>query len=299
MANTRDIRRRIKSVKSTAQITKAMELVASSKMKKAQDQALSGRRYAEELNKMLMHLAQDEGELDASPLMNVREVNRELFIVISTDKGLCGGLNTNLMRLVMEEETETTSFVTIGNKGKGTLARSKKDLLADFTVSDPVGFKEVKAVTNFVIRKFESGEVDRVKVAFTNFINTISQKPWVKTLLPVDPSSITEKQDYEGMSEGDDLSDVYDQVLEAGYIFEPSSEKVFAMILPHYLNYQLYQMVLEARASEHSSRMVAMKSATDNAKEMIDDLTLLYNKVRQAAITSELLEITTAQMALE
>ena len=154
-------------------------------------------------------------------------------------------------------------------------------------------------MTNFVIRKFESGEVDRVKVAFTNFINTISQKPWVKTLLPVDPSSITEKQDYEGMSEGDDLSEVYDQVLEAGYIFEPSSEKVFAMILPHYLNYQLYQMVLEARASEHSSRMVAMKSATDNAKEMIDDLTLLYNKVRQAAITSELLEITTAQMALE
>ena len=173
MANTRDIRRRIKSVKSTAQITKAMELVASSKMKKAQDQALSGRRYAEELNKMLMHLAQDEGELDSSPLMNVREVNRELFIVISTDKGLCGGLNTNLMRLVMEEESDVTSFVTIGNKGKGTLARSKKDLLADFTVSDPVIFKEVKAVTNFVIRKFESGEVDRVKVAFTNFINTI------------------------------------------------------------------------------------------------------------------------------
>ena len=135
----------------------------------------------------------------------------------------------------MEEESEITSFVTIGNKGKGTLARSKKDLLADFTVSDPVVFKEVKAVTNFVIRKFESGEVDRVKVAFTNFINTISQKPWVKTLLPVDPSSITEKQDYEGMSEGDDLSDVYDQVLEAGYIFEPSAEKVFAMILPHYL----------------------------------------------------------------
>ena len=268
-------------------------------MKKAQDQALSGRRYAEELNKMLMHLAQDEGELDSSPLMNVREVNRELFIVISTDKGLCGGLNTNLMRLVMEEESEITSFVTIGNKGKGTLARSKKDLLADFTVSDPVIFKEVKSVTNFVIRKFESGEVDRVKVAFTNFINTISQKPFVKTLLPVDPSSITDKQDYEGMSDGDDLSHVYDQVPEAGYIFEPNAEKVFAMILPHYLNYQLYQMVLEARASEHSARMVAMKSATDNAKEMIDDLTLLYNKVRQAAITSELLEITTAQMALE
>ncbi len=268
-------------------------------MKKAQNQALSGRRYAEELNKILIHLAQDEGELDASPLMNVRKVNRELFIVISTDKGLCGGLNTNLMRLVMEEESEITSYVTIGNKGKGTLARSKKDLLADFTVSDPVIFKEVKAVSNFVIRKFESGEVDRVKVAFTNFINTISQKPWVKTLLPVDPSSITEKQNYEGMGGGDDLTDVYDQVPEAGYIFEPSAEKVFSMILPHYLNYQLYQMVLEARASEHSSRMVAMKSATDNAKEMIDDLTLLYNKVRQAAITSELLEITTAQMALE
>ena len=298
MANLQDIKRRIKSVKNTAQITKAMELVASSKMKKAQDQALAGRPYAGVINKILAHLSQDETELDECPLLKVREVNREICIVISTDKGLCGGLNSNLMRSVMDESSENTSYVTIGSKGRSALALAQKDLLADFPVSDPVTFREISSVTKFVIEKFEAGEVDRVRVAFTNFVNTLSQKPWIRTLLPVEDSSITEKKEYEGMEDGDDLSEVYD-VPEGGYIYEPDSTKVFNEILPHYLKFQLYQMVLEARASEHSARMVAMKNATENAKEMIDELTLQYNKVRQAAITSELLEITTAQLALE
>ena len=267
-------------------------------MKKAQDQALAGRPYAGVINKILAHLSQDETELDECPLLKVREVNREICIVISTDKGLCGGLNSNLMRSVMDESSDKTSYVTIGSKGRSALALAQKDLLADFPVSDPVTFKEISSVTKFVIEKFEAGEVDRVRVAFTNFVNTLSQKPWIRTLLPVEDSSITEKKEYEGMEDGDDLSEVYD-VPEGGYIYEPDSTKVFNEILPHYLKYQLYQMVLEARASEHSARMVAMKNATENAKEMIDELTLQYNKVRQAAITSELLEITTAQLALE
>ena len=298
MANLQDIKRRIKSVKNTAQITKAMELVASSKMKKAQDQALAGRSYAGVVNKILAHLSQDETELDECPLLKVREVNREICIVISTDKGLCGGLNSNLMRLVLEDSSDITSYVTIGSKGRSALALAQKDLIADFPVSDPVTFKEISSVAKFVIEKFEAGEVDRVRVAFTNFVNTLSQKPWIRTLLPVENSSITEKKEYEGLEDGDDLSEVYD-VPEGGYIYEPDSTKVFNEILPHYLKYQLYQMVLEARASEHSARMVAMKNATENAKEMIEELTLQYNKVRQAAITSELLEITTAQLALE
>ena len=298
MANLQDIKRRIKSVKNTAQITKAMELVASSKMKKAQDQALAGRPYAGVINKILAHLSHDEAELDECPLLKVREVNRELFIVISTDKGLCGGLNSNLMRSVMQDSSDKTSYVTIGSKGRSALALAQKDLIADFPVSDPVTFKEISIVTKFVIEKFEAGEVDRVSVAFTNFVNTLSQRPIVQTLLPVEDTSITERKDYEGLEEGDDLSEVYN-VPEGGYIYEPNSTEVFNLILPHYLKYQLYQMVLEARASEHSARMVAMKNASENAKEMIDELTLQYNKVRQAAITSELLEITTAQLALE
>lgn len=299
MANTRDIRRRIKSVKNTAQITKAMQLVAASKMKKAQDQAIAGRRYSEVMNKVLINLTAN-CEDDAHPMLEVRERDKELMLVISTDKGLCGGLNTNLMRMVLDKSGESTSFVTVGNKGRGTLARGKKDLLADFPVKDPVVFTEVKSVAKYVTEQFLEGKVDRVRVAFTNFINTISQEPHISTLLPISSDELTHARSYEGMGSDDDPEAAYTAPEQAGgYIFEPSATAVLDDMLPHYVNYQLYQMVLEARASEHSSRMVAMKNATDNAEGMIKDLTLEYNKVRQAAITSELLEITTAQMALE
>ncbi len=299
MANTRDIRRRIKSVKSTKQITKAMELVAASKMKKAQNQALSGRDYAQVINRVLVNLT-DVSEPESHPLLEVREGDRELVVVISTDKGLCGGLNTNLMRAVSDASKEESSYVTVGRKGRGTLARGKKDLLADFPVKDPVSFSEVKPIAKFITEKFESGEYDRVKVAFTNFINTMRQEPYVATLLPIKAVQLTGKREYEGMESEDDMSEVYvPSTRSAVYTYEPGASAVLDKILPHYLNYQLYQMVLEARASEHSARMVAMKSATDNADGMIKDLTLEYNKVRQAAITGELLEITTAQMALE
>jgi F-type H+-transporting ATPase subunit gamma len=304
VANTRDIRRRIKSVKNTAQITKAMQLVAASKMKKAQDQALAGRRYAEVMNRVLVNLTANCDD-DAHPMLEVR-VNdaegggsKELVVVISTDKGLCGGLNTNLLRKVTDESTDSSSYVTVGTKGKGVLARAKKDLIADFPVKDPVVFTEVKAVAKFVTEKFIEGEVDTVKVAFTNFVNTISQEPYISTLLPISATEMTHAKEYEGIGKDDDPSEIYNA--EAGskeYLFEPTANEVLDDMLPHYVNYQLYQMVLEARASEHSARMVAMKSATDNAEGMIKDLTLEYNKVRQAAITNELLEITTAQMAI-
>ena len=300
MPNTRDIRRRIKSVKNTSQITRAMQLVAASKMKKAQDQALAGRRYAEEMNKVLVNL-KEGAEDDAHALFEVREGNRELMIVITTDKGLCGGLNTNLLRKVTDETVPETKFATVGNKGKQALARTKRDLVANFEVSDPAVFAEVKAVSKYTTEQFLAGEIDTVRVAFTNFINTISQEPYIATLLPVSQIKMTQKRDYEGVGESDDVSEVYDAVdaNSGGYIFEPSPTVVLDNILPHYINYQLYQMMLEARASEHSARMVAMKAATDNADELVKDLTLEYNKVRQAAITAELLEITTAMKALE
>jgi len=302
MANSRDIRRRIKSVKNTSQITRAMQLVAASKMKKAQDQALAGRRYAEEMNKVLVNL-KEGSEDETHDLFEVREGNRELVIVITTDKGLCGGLNTNLLRKVTDESTDETSYATVGNKGKQALARMKKDLVANFKVSDPAVFAEVKAISKYATEQFLEGEIDTVRVAFTNFINTISQEPFIATLLPVSQIEMTQKKDYEGVGEGDDMKEVYDEdasgSTNGGYIFEPSANSVLDSILPHYINYQLYQMMLEARASEHSARMVAMKAATDAADDMIKDLTLQYNKVRQAAITSELLEITTAMKALE
>ena len=298
MANLRDIRRRIKSVKSTAQITKAMQLVAASKMKKAQDQALAGRRYAEVMNKVLVSL-KDSTEDETHPLLEVREGNREMVIVISTDKGLCGGLNTNLLRLVVEAGTASTSYVTVGNKGRQTLARLKKDLIADFPAADPAQFAQIKAVAKYATEQFLEGKVDCVKVGFTNFVTTLTQEPYLATLLPVSAIGMTERQGFEGMKEGDDLKEVYSKDSGSSYLFEPDASTVLDNILPHYVNYQLYQMLLESRASEHSARMVAMKGATDNANQMVKDLTLQYNKLRQAAITNELLEITTAMKALE
>ena len=296
MATLRDIRRRIKSVKNTAQITKAMQLVAASKMKKAQDQAVAGRSYADLLNKVLVNLKEYTGEED-HPLLKEQSGERELVILVTTDKGLCGPLNTNLLRLAMDQVGKEADFITIGNKGRQALVRVKRNIVADFSVKDPVAFLEVKPVAEFVMEKFLAGDYDKVTVAFTNFKNTISQEPLLETLLPISPIELGKAKGYEGVGK--------DEVVHegganyGGYIFEPDARGVLDMIVPQYVGYQLYQMVLESRASEHSARMVAMKAATDNAKQMIKDLTLDYNKQRQAAITSELLEITTAMRALE
>ncbi|MEM7383600.1 MAG: ATP synthase F1 subunit gamma [Verrucomicrobiota bacterium] len=298
MPSTRDIRRRIRSVKNTAQITRAMQLVAASKMKKAQDQALSGRHYAELMNKVLVNL-REFSSVESHPLLQAGEGDRDLFVVITTDKGLCGGLNTNLLKKVVAEAKDTDSFVTVGKKGRGSLGRLQKDLVADFSVSDTVDFAEVKLISKFITEKFTEGEYGSVKVAFTNFINTLSQEPHIETLLPVSQVHLGKKKDYEGMGNEDAANDAPEPSADGGYSFEPDAASVFDTVVPQYVNYEIYQMVLEGRASEHSSRMVAMKSATDNADQIIKDLTLQYNKLRQAAITSELLEITTAQMALQ
>lgn len=297
MANARDIRRRIKSVKNTAQITKAMQLVAASKMKKAQEQALAGRAYADLINKVLVNL-KSAGDEAVHPLLEEREGDKELVIVITSDKGLCGALNTNLIKAVFENDTEFTSYVTSGRKGLQALGRAKKDLVADFPVKDPASFAECKTLAKFATDQFlENPDIARVKVAFTNFVTTLTQVPHVTTLLPVNPIQLGKKKDFEGMGEEDAGSEAPEA--SVGYEFEPSPAEVFDTTLPLYVNYQIYQMILEARASEHSSRMVAMKGASDNANQMIKDLTLEYNKLRQAAITNELLEITTAMRALE
>lgn len=296
MPSTRDIRRRIKSVKNTAQITKAMQLVAASKMKRAQDQAIAGRGYANVLNQVLVSVKDKVGE-DLHPLLEVREGNRELVIVISTDKGLCGALNTNLLRKVVESTTaENTHYITIGSKLRTALGKMKRNLEADFFIKDPVKFADTRVVSRFAVQQFLDGKVDRVRVAFTNFVSVLRQEPLVETVLPISPVTIGKASSFDGVGQrdpGHQAPEVID------YKFEPSPRAVLDQVLPQYLDYIIYQMILEARASEHSSRMVAMKSATDNAKSMLKDLTLEYNKLRQASITTELLEITTAMKALE
>ena len=297
MASTRDIRRRIKSVKNTSQITKAMQLVAAAKMKKAQDQAVSGRAYADMMNQVLVSL-KDKIEDTAHPFFAAGTGTKDLVIVITTDKGLCGALNTNLLRKVYLAHPETeVDFISLGRKGSQQLSRLKRNLTADFTIKDPATFVEVRTIGHYLQEKFLTGEYRSVKVGFSNFINTVTVVPALETLLPINPVTLGGKRSYEGM--GSVLETKEAAALSPQYSFEPSPADVFKAILPQYVNNTLYQMVLESRASEHSSRMVAMKNATDNAKQMLKDLSLEYNKLRQASITNELLEITTAKMALE
>ena len=292
MPSTRDIRRRIKSVKNTAQITKAMQLVAAAKMKKAQDQASHGRAYAEMLNKVLVNL-KGHAEEGIHPFFTEGQGNKTLVLLIASDKGLCGALNTNLFKKLVTTQIEgEVEYVTVGRKAVQAINRLRRTLIADFPIKDPAKFAEVRSVSRFIQEKYRTGEYKKVLVVFNNFINTVTVLPSVEQLLPVNPVTLGGKRDF-----GHEIAPAAAASLE--YKFEPSAEVVFATVLPQYVNDTVYQMVLESRASEHSSRMVAMKNATDNAKQMIKDLSLEYNKLRQAAITNELLEITTAKMALE
>jgi F-type H+-transporting ATPase subunit gamma len=289
MANTQDIRRRIKSIRNTAQITKAMQMVAASKMRKAQQHALAGRPYAALMNKVLVSL-QRRTDPRLHPLLEIRPLKKELVLIISTDKGLAGALNTNLFREAAHFDSAKTAFVVTGKKARQFIARTKRELLADFELKDAPSFVETKAIAKFCTEKFLNREVDKVSVLYTHFINTINQRAVVQTLLPISGFDLPKGEPSEGEKEHVDPM--------IGYVFEPNAETVLDVMLPYYLQYQVFQMILDARASEHSARMVAMKNATDNAKEFIKDLTLEYNKMRQASITTELLEIATAQMAL-
>jgi F-type H+-transporting ATPase subunit gamma len=291
MPSTRDIRRRIRSVKNTAQITKAMQMVASSKMRKAQLAALAGRPYAVLMNKMLGHVVGNTGDF-SHPLMEKRAVKKRAVILVSTDKGLCGALNSNLTREAAKFDKNTTVFISAGKKGAQFVARTKRQLAAEFTYKDAPMFAEARAISKFAQEMFLKGEVDAVDILFTNFISTLNQKPEVLPLLP-----LAEVKGVQLGVAGHETS-VPLEKSELEYLFEPSAEGVLGSLLPHYVNFQVFQILMEAKASEHSSRMVAMKNATDNAKQLIKDLTLEYNKLRQANITKELLEITTAQMAL-
>ncbi len=293
MANLRDIRRRIKSVSNTAQITKAMQLVASAKMKKAQNQALAGRDYAMELLRFVADL-QGNVEEEVHPLLVAPKEGRELVLVISTDRGLCGGLNTNLLKKLRAEVSKDAHFMTVGSKLRKTLAKSGAEIIADWQVGDPIPFSSARPIAKLLTEKFLSGEYNKVTVVFNRFVSTLTQTPRVVQLLPID-SELIKTTSAQYQKEVDDM----EPAATNDYIFEPSADGVLDSLLPLYINYMIYQVMVEARASEHSARMVSMKAATDNAGDIVKGLTLEYNKARQAAITSELLEITTAQKAME
>ena len=295
MANTLDIRRRIRSVKNTAQITRAMQMVAASKMRKAQAAAVAGRPYEEALDRVLGALA---GHVDPNehPLFQKREVKRELIILVTTDKGLCGPLNTNLFRELANTNPLQTDFFGIGRKGNQFLARTRRNLVADFPVSETPLFKEVRPIARLAVERFLTEEVDRVSVLYPRFVNTLTQVPTFRRLLPLS-ADLPESKAAEAAASSEEQSDK--TAISGGFLFEPSETAVLDAVAPHYISYQLYKALLDARASEHSARMVAMKTATDNAKELVKQLTLEYNKVRQASITTELIEITTAQLAIE
>ena len=292
MPSTRDIRRRIKSVKNTAQITKAMQMVASAKMRKAQQSAISGRPYALLMNEVLGAAISGAGDF-SHPLMERREIKKRALIIISTDKGLCGGLNTNLLREAFKLPASTTVYIAAGRKGSQWVARLRRELLAEFSPKDTPRFEDARAISKFAQELFLSGKVDAVDVVFTNYINTLTQKAELTSLLPLDK---IQKLDPDIRGAG--IKEELRGITGLDTTFEPSAPNFLGNLLPHYVNFQIFQMLLEAKASEHSARMVAMKSATDNAKQIIKDLTLEYNKLRQANITKELLEITSAAMAM-
>jgi F-type H+-transporting ATPase subunit gamma len=276
MASQRDIRRRIGAVKNIKQITRAMQFVAASKLKRAQDSTLAARPYSDVIDEVLADLATVLSGED-HPLLAEREGGKRLIVLVTTDRGLAGPLNTNAIRFAAREITERPgdlTVVTVGRKGRDSMRRAGVPLEAHFPgFGDRPAFADVIPLARLITDDFLEGKVSRVDVIYSRFVSTLTQKPDLDRLLPIEPSD-----DTEGIPGNQ-------------FIFEPNAATVLRELLPRYVATRLFQAVLEAKASEESSRMVAMKNATENAEELIEDLTLSYNKVRQSNITREMIEI--------
>jgi F-type H+-transporting ATPase subunit gamma len=284
MASTREIRRRIRSVKNVGQITKAVQLVASTKMRRAQDRAAASRPYSEQLIKLLSRLAAEARDED-QPLMRTRTVRNVAIVLVSPDRGLAGALPSNLNRRAGQLALELRqrpgaanlgiSFIAVGKKGRDWVLRSRQPLIAEFTeLGDQPSLANVRAIARTITDAYIAEQVDKVFLVYPRFVSNAVQTPTALQLLPVEPP---------------------DAAAAAGptpqYIFEPDAATIFAELLPRYIETQIYQPLLESVASFYSAQMVAMKNATDNANELVSDLTLTYNKVRQTAITTQILEI--------
>ena len=282
MHSPRDLRRRIKSIDGTAQITRAMQMVAASKMRKAQQAALAARPFAQLLYR-IQRSATSRAVQFSHPLLEAREVRRRAVILVAADKGLCGALNTNVFRLASQFDPATTVFITAGRRAAQFVARTKRQLAAEFAYGDAPTFPEARAIAAFARDLFVQAEVDEVRIVATRFVNTLTQVPVSIEFLPV---GAIRSLEIPGVEDEEALSGVPEPAE-----FEPGREAVMGYLLGHYLNIYLYVVLLNAKASEQSARMVSMKNATDSAEELIQELTLAYNKLRQGNITKELLEI--------
>jgi F-type H+-transporting ATPase subunit gamma len=287
MPTPREIHRRIKSIGSTAQITRAMQMVAASKMRKAQEATLAIRPFGQLLYRIQRRATTHAGDF-SHPLLEVRTVRRRAVILAGTDRGLCGALNANLFRQAAEFDPASTVFIALGKRAAQYVARTRRQLVAEFTFTDSPRYEEARPIAAFARDLFERREVDQVLVVATAFVNTLSQHPVAVEFLPV--GEIKGLKIPGAEPEADLAAD------KSEVIFEPSPEGVLSYLLEGYLNIFLYRVLLEAKASEQSARMVAMKSATDNATELIKHLTLEYNTQRQGNITKELLEIAGGQL---
>jgi len=287
-AGIKIINKRIRSVKSTQQITKAMKMVSAAKLRRAQERLLAGRPYSSKLRQLLQRLA--EAGDGGHPLFEQREVERRLFVVVTSDKGLCGAYNMNVIRAALAEIDASieagveTSVYAVGRKARDFFRKREYDVVAshdDFggSASDD----KARRVTEFVVQRFGDGEVDEVKLAYAKFVSTMTQRPAVQTVLPITPPEKTDEEEDAAALE---------------YIWEPGREVIYAALLPQYLRNTVYIVLCEAFASEHGARMTSMSAATKNAGEMIDALTLQRNRERQAAITQEISEIVGGAIAL-
>ncbi|HET7676969.1 MAG TPA: ATP synthase F1 subunit gamma [Candidatus Limnocylindrales bacterium] len=283
MPSQREIRRRISSVRNIKQITRAMQFVAASKLKRAQDATLASRPYSDKLDEVLADLAAVLSGED-HPLLRARQGDSRLMVLITTDRGLAGSLNTNTIRFAAQEITGHAgemAVVTLGRKGTAAMRRARVPIAASFDgFGDRPTFGDITPVARLITDDYLAEKYDRVDIVYPRFVSTLTQRPQLEQLLPVEPS-----EDTEGIP-------------GRQFIFEPDPGTVLSRLLPRYVATRLYQAVLEMTASEQSARMVAMKNATENAEELIDDLTLTYNKVRQANITREMIEIATGAQAL-
>lgn len=296
MQSPRDIRRRIKSISSTVQITKAMQMVAASKMRKIQEATVAMRPFVRLMYRIQRAATAHVGEF-THPLLQVREVRKRAVILISTDKGLCGPLNSNLFRLATQFDPDSTVFITAGRRAAQFVARSQRKLVAEFTYSDTPRLPEARAIAAFACGLFLKEEVDQVLVIATQFVNTLTQNPVCLDYLPVGEIKVLHLPGVEpkevqvpGVELKDEPADDTTETL-----FEPNPEALLGYLLSHYVDIYIYQALQNAKASEQSARMVSMKNATDNAEDLIRDLTLEYNKLRQGNITQELLEIAGGQ----
>jgi F-type H+-transporting ATPase subunit gamma len=286
MNSPRDLRRRIRSISSTAQITKAMQMVAASKMRKAQLAALAGRPFVRALYRIQREATTRMIDFH-HPLLERREVRKRAIILVGADKGLCGALNSNVFRLAAQFDPHSTLFITAGRRAAQFVARSGRQLVAEFTYADTPQFSEARAIAGLARDLFLKREVDQVQIVSTRFVNTLTQEPLCLEFLPI--GEITALKVPGVRSEEDLAADTTESV------FEPSPEFVLTYLLSHYLDIFIYQALLNAKASEQSARMVSMKNATDSAENLIKDLKLEYNKLRQGNITKELLEIAGGQ----